>query len=251
MSRDPARHAHARSLPAAASYRRDYEPGRDPADATRCRASPDTPLSRITWLDALSTGRTVRTFLTRLKRPFGPHASHFRLPSAPCRFAPGAGRRWPPRHRRTRRSPGVLTWRSRGCAGLSTDVYSRRRDGRSGTEHHAAARTTSGRAGGRGATASRHVPSFRRATVCGALPASRGKPLPRWPRPSQRPKRARGERARPRVIRQSATAGRVQWCVKWSVALLGWAGMSGPGFSAGSRLAGGDRGVMGGLSAGR
>jgi hypothetical protein len=44
-------------------------------------------------------------FKAALRAARGP----LRRPAAPCRFAPGAGRRWPPRDRRTRRSPGILT----------------------------------------------------------------------------------------------------------------------------------------------
>ena len=50
------------------------------------------------------TQTMVRTFSTSSRRPCGPHASHSRRPSAPCRFAPGAARRHPSRLRRTYRS---------------------------------------------------------------------------------------------------------------------------------------------------
>lgn len=54
----------------------------------------------------------------------GARAGHFRRPSAPCRFAPGAGRRWPPRDRRTRRKPQRPHHRGAGAsAGPNTDVY--------------------------------------------------------------------------------------------------------------------------------
>jgi hypothetical protein len=47
----------------------------------------------------------VRTFSTSFKAALRAAREPLRRPPAPCRFAPGAGRRWPPRARRTRRSP--------------------------------------------------------------------------------------------------------------------------------------------------
>ena len=55
------------------------------------------------------------------RRPCGAAAGHFRLPSAPCRFAFGAGRRWPSRHRTDMPKPRTISLRDHPGRQRSTD----------------------------------------------------------------------------------------------------------------------------------
>jgi hypothetical protein len=70
--------------------------------AEECRASVDvghTPQDRL-----------GEYFLSYFKAALRAAREPLAVPSAPRRFAPGAGRRWPPRHRRTPR-PGITDQR--------------------------------------------------------------------------------------------------------------------------------------------
>ncbi len=96
-----------------------------PLSATQASSMFRDETTRNPFVESVrGTVRLGEDFPYVFKGGLRPPREPLRRPSAPCRFAPGAARQWPPRNRRTRRSPGILTI---GEPGLtvepSTDDY--------------------------------------------------------------------------------------------------------------------------------